>query len=73
MDFDGVPFAPVAPFVGVLNCARLCSLVGVALDGNGRDPEGEPSASRNLELGVLTRPAAFLLGVEAPFGRMLSR
>jgi hypothetical protein len=70
VDFVGVP---LAPFEGVLNCARVCSLVGVPLDGSGRDPSaGELPASRNLELGVLL-PAAARLGVEALLGRMLSR
>ena len=70
MDFVGVP---LVPFEGVLNGARLCSFVGVPLEGSGRDPSaGELIASRNLEPGVLL-PVAVLPGVEAPFGRILSR
>lgn len=68
-DFIGVPDAVL---LGVRNGARLLSFVGVAREGTRGTDAGEPSRPLSLELGVPTRPEA-LRGVDAGFGRMLSR
>lgn len=68
-NFDGVPGLLVD---GLRKGAKDFSLLGVGREGSGLPPGELPAASRNLELGVLTRPEAERALVDE-LGRILSR